>query len=214
MASNPELCLPLGEWRAKFLRLISEPDPEALLKASIYFDFRVLHGDLAMGEDLWRWLLERIAYNRGFLNHLAGTLTKNRLPVASPLWRLRVALGWNPGGLDLKRAALLPLVHCLRVMALGRGISAPGSLARLEALRRAGALDPGMAGALAEAWEFLTLLRLRHQFSQAARGEPPDNVVPLTGLNPLHRRFAVEALKTVNAFQGLVVSAHGGFVPE
>jgi CBS domain-containing protein len=40
MASNPDLCLSVDEWKARFLGWISQPTPEALLQANILFDFR------------------------------------------------------------------------------------------------------------------------------------------------------------------------------
>jgi CBS domain-containing protein len=213
MASNPELCRPLEGWKAVFARLIAEPDPEALLKASIYFDLRLLHGEAALVEELWRWLLERIARDRGFLNYLAGALAHFRPPVTRPLWRLRTALGWKAAEVDLKRDALLPLVHGLRVMALEHGLADSNSLARLAALRQAGAIAPDVAQALGGSWEFLTLLRLRHQFAQAARGERPGNTLSFHTLDPLQRRFLLDAMKTVRDFQDEVLSAHGGFAP-
>ncbi|MET0441157.1 MAG: DUF294 nucleotidyltransferase-like domain-containing protein, partial [Casimicrobiaceae bacterium] len=45
MASNPELCLTVEEWKAKFLDWMREPTPQALLAANILFDFRPLFGD-------------------------------------------------------------------------------------------------------------------------------------------------------------------------
>ena len=42
MAGNPELCLSVDEWKARFLAWIREPTPQALLNANIVFDFRPL----------------------------------------------------------------------------------------------------------------------------------------------------------------------------
>jgi CBS domain-containing protein len=42
MASNPELCLSAGEWRAKLGGWIENSDPKALLDAAICFDFRAI----------------------------------------------------------------------------------------------------------------------------------------------------------------------------
>lgn len=211
MASNPELCRPLEGWKAMFGGMLADPDPGALLEASICFDLRAIEGDAALAAALWEWLLERIARNQGFLNHLAGSLGTTVLPVSSPWWRLRVAMGWGPDVFDVKRSALHPLVHGLRVLALRHGISASGSLTRLQALREAGALAEATASEIRRAWEFFTGLRLRHQFAQAAGGAPPDNAIALAALDPLQRRFLVDALKTVRAFQLDVVSAHGDF---
>jgi signal-transduction protein with cAMP-binding, CBS, and nucleotidyltransferase domain len=40
MASNPQWCLDLHEWRQRFAGWIIEGDPQALLNASIFFDLR------------------------------------------------------------------------------------------------------------------------------------------------------------------------------
>jgi CBS domain-containing protein len=44
MARNPESCLSLDEWKARFARWIDGGTPEHLLKASIFFDFRPVWG--------------------------------------------------------------------------------------------------------------------------------------------------------------------------
>ena len=56
MAGNPELCLTVDEWKARFLNWIREPTPDALLQANIVFDFRPLFGDTTLGDTLREWL--------------------------------------------------------------------------------------------------------------------------------------------------------------
>ena len=57
MASNPELCLSLDEWKAKMGGWLGNPDPRALLDAAICFDFRPLSGDALLAQTLREWLL-------------------------------------------------------------------------------------------------------------------------------------------------------------
>ena len=47
MASNPRWCASLPEWKAAFANWIDRGDPDSLLAASIFFDFRALWGDVA-----------------------------------------------------------------------------------------------------------------------------------------------------------------------
>ena len=58
MASNPAWCLSLDEWKRQFGNWISVPEPEALLNASIFFDFRPLYGREELVADLQHWLLK------------------------------------------------------------------------------------------------------------------------------------------------------------
>jgi signal-transduction protein with cAMP-binding, CBS, and nucleotidyltransferase domain len=48
MASNPQWCLSADEWQARFAAWLRAPEPEALLRSTIFFDFRLLYG----GDDL------------------------------------------------------------------------------------------------------------------------------------------------------------------
>src|SRR5690606_32343843 len=76
MASNPELCLTFDEWQQRFARWIRTPEPQALLNASIYFDFRVLAGNERHGEALRDWLNETARKNQTFLRLMAENALK------------------------------------------------------------------------------------------------------------------------------------------
>ena len=71
MASNPELCLSLDEWKAKMARWIDVTLPKALLDAAICFDFRALHGDSSLSAALRDWVSARVRAHPAFLRHLA-----------------------------------------------------------------------------------------------------------------------------------------------
>ncbi len=52
MAGNPKWCLSLEEWKSAFSGWIGGGSPEALLHATIFFDFRALYGAQHLAEDL------------------------------------------------------------------------------------------------------------------------------------------------------------------
>jgi CBS domain-containing protein len=210
MASNPELCLPLGAWQRKFAGYLDAADPEALLRASIYFDFRCLYGEAALVEALWGDLLARMRTQRGFLRHLAAHGLEGRPPIGTLGWRLRSLLHLRHPPLDVKTQALAPLVAAVRVLALAAGSAETNTLARLYAARTAEVLPPELARAAHRAYDFLMLLRIRQHFAQETRGEPPTNALRLERLDPLQRRFLIEALRTVLELQDHVVDQYGG----
>jgi CBS domain-containing protein len=72
MASNPELCLSVREWQDKFSRWMATPDPEAILKSTIFFDFRPLCGQEELVDELRSWLLPRPAEHAPFLYGLSA----------------------------------------------------------------------------------------------------------------------------------------------
>ena len=85
MGGNPRWCLSLAEWLENFGTWVRTPEPEALLNAAIFFDFRPLAGDAALAADLRRELATLTRGNEIFLR----MMTANALAAAPPLGRLR-----------------------------------------------------------------------------------------------------------------------------
>ncbi len=52
MAGNPQWCLSLAEWKSCFAHWMDQAQPQALLNAAIFFDFRHLHGDESLADAL------------------------------------------------------------------------------------------------------------------------------------------------------------------
>jgi signal-transduction protein with cAMP-binding, CBS, and nucleotidyltransferase domain len=85
MGGNPRWCLSLAEWLENFGTWVRTPEPEALLNAAIFFDFRPLAGDAALAADLRRELATLTRGNEIFLR----MMTANALAATPPLGRLR-----------------------------------------------------------------------------------------------------------------------------
>ena len=52
MAKNPQWCKPLSVWEKYFTDWITTPEPQNLLDATIFFDFRNIYGDESITERL------------------------------------------------------------------------------------------------------------------------------------------------------------------
>ncbi|MDP2254367.1 MAG: DUF294 nucleotidyltransferase-like domain-containing protein, partial [Thiobacillus sp.] len=81
MASNPKWCLSLADWQQQFTQWIDHGSPDALLHASIFFDFRSLTGDAALALELRAWLNRAAQRNPRFLHQMAGNALRNRPPL-------------------------------------------------------------------------------------------------------------------------------------
>jgi CBS domain-containing protein len=102
MASNPDLCLSVDEWKEKFLAWMREPTPAALLQANILFDFRPLYGNATLAERLREWLNSYAQESKLFLRLMA----QNALDTEPPLGLIRAFVTDDAeaqkGTLDLK----------------------------------------------------------------------------------------------------------------
>ena len=164
---------PLAEWERRFARWIVAPEPQALLEASNFFDFRPVHGALALGA------LDEALLRAGREGIFLAQLAKTALAFRPPLGAFR-QLRAEHGGINLKAGGILPIVGLARLHALAAGSRARPTLERLEAAAEAGTLSRQGSATLAEAFRFLLRLRLRAQLAavRAPRPEAPGAEAP------------------------------------
>ncbi|MDX5363367.1 MAG: DUF294 nucleotidyltransferase-like domain-containing protein [Pseudazoarcus pumilus] len=197
MASNPELCLTPEEWQTRFARWIRTPEPQALLNASIYFDFRVLAGNERHGEVLRDWLNDAARKNQTFLRLMA----ENALKVTPPLGRFRDFVVDGDGLIDLKKSGARLFVDAARIFALRAEVGASSTAQRL---RQAGAkmgIRSEEISAILDGFHFIQLLRLRSQHLDTEHDAPGDNCVRPEDLNELDRRILKEAFRQARKLQ-------------
>lgn len=123
MASNPQWCQPLSVWKGYFERWILNPDPEALLKTSIFFDYRPVYGNHELAEALIHHIYTTLNGRKVFLNFLA----KNALMNPAPLGFFRNFLveksGEHQDKFDIKLRAMMPLIDAARLLALHHNLA-------------------------------------------------------------------------------------------
>lgn len=199
MASNPELCLSIPEWKAKFLAWIREPTPQALLNANIVFDFRPLYGDTTLADGLREWLFGYTQANLPFLR----LMVQNALATDPPVGLIRAFAVDDEaavrGTLDLKTRGTRIFVDCARVFALALGIADTGTAARLRLAGERLHVLPRHVGATVEAYHFLQLLRLRQQEMPAVKGNP--NRIDPYALHEVDQRMLKEAFRQARQLQ-------------
>jgi CBS domain-containing protein len=204
MAMNPRWCASAAEWRAAFFGWIDRGDPESLLAAGIFFDFRPLWGESALAESLRREITARARANPRFLKQLSDNALRTRAPLN---WFGGLDARDHPGGVtgfDLKLEGTAPFVDAARVLALAAGVPATATVERLVEAGQAKGIAAREVRAWADAFEHLQLVRLRTQHRRAAGLIPPSdnpNLVPVDDLSGLDRRVLREALRQLRRLQ-------------
>lgn len=201
MASNPECCLSLKEWRARFEQWIDQGTSEYLLKASLFFDFRPLYGDPGPVESLRGWLTRAVALNRRFLRQMAENALCNQPPLGLMRDFVLESEGEHAHTIDLKRRGTTPFVDGARLLALAHGISRTDTVGRLHAAAEAKAIQRDEAEAWSDAYAYLQLLRMRRHREQEERGFVPDNHINPDALNELDRRILKESFRQARKLQ-------------
>jgi CBS domain-containing protein len=201
MASNPECCLTADEWRARFSRWIGGGNPEHLLNATIFFDFRGLYGDAGPVEALRGWVLEQTQKNPRFLRMMAENALRNSPPLGLVRDFVTSGSGDHPDAIDLKVNGLTPFVDGARLLALHHGIAETNTLGRLRACAERKLLPQREVDALVEAYTYIQLLRIRHQEQRRSAGLVGDNYIEPDSLNDLDRRILKEAFRQARKLQ-------------
>ncbi len=195
MASNPSWCLSLPEWRHQFTRWIRDPEPQALLNATIFFDFRALFGAEDLAETLRKHLFDLTCDNARFFRMMAQQV----LQVEPPLGLLRDFVveneGEYAGTIDLKKRGTRLFVDAARVIGLAAGVAHTSTAARVRVGGSRIHISAAECDAVVDAFYFIQLLRLH-----GGTGETANHLDPAT-LNEVDRRILKECFRQARRMQ-------------
>ncbi|MDW1833227.1 putative nucleotidyltransferase substrate binding domain-containing protein, partial [Vibrio sp. Vb1755] len=204
MATNPMWRMTRSEWEECFADWIDDPNPKALLNASIFFDLDGVYGRLKWAEQLTSFIVRRARKNNRFL----ACLARNALNRTPPLGFFKDFVmekdGQHKNSINLKRRGTAPLVDLIRVHALAVGSRAQNSFERLDDIIDAGILPKGRAQDLKDALEFISMVRIRHQATDVELGIEPDNNIEPENLSDFERRNLKDAFQILSNGQNFL----------
>ncbi len=212
MASNPRWRQPLSVWKRYFSNWINDPTPEAILQSLIFFDFRPVHGNGMLAEQLRAFLGHEIRDKHLFLAHMAGNVVMNRPPLGLFGGFSGEKHGIHKGKFDIKINGLCPIIDAARLSALETGVYNTSTRARLAELKDRRGTASAFSGELEQAFEFLMSLRLRHQFQQREEGGEPDNFIDPRDLGAMEKRLLKEAFKLILSVQEAARKKYGALM--
>ena len=161
MASNPRYCLSVSKWRDQFSQWVSDTGPEALLKVSIFFDFRGVWGDGSLPRKLTEHLYTILEpRNTRFFAKLAAAAVDNPSPLTFFRNFVVERSGEHKDEFDVKARAMRPLTDAARVLVLhARQGDVNNTFRRFERLADLEPQNAELYRAAAEAYEVLIRLR-------------------------------------------------------
>jgi CBS domain-containing protein len=201
MASNPRWRKPYAVWRNYFDKWIAAPEPQEVLHATIFFDFRPVFGDIRLGDDLRRHLTREAPHKGIFLMHLAKECLTGRPPLTFFRNFIVEKDGEHKNRLDLKTRGLVPFVNFARLLSLKHGVQETNTLGRLSALAEGDCIPRELYNDTRDAYEFQMQLRLVHQLRMIESKRQPDNYIDPTELSDLEKQTLREAFAVVGRIQ-------------
>lgn len=202
MAGNPQWCLSQGEWREQFDSWITDTDPQALLNAVIFFDFRPLHGDAEPARMLRSHLSGMARGNSRFQHQLAQYALETR----PPLGRISDFVtddGEFNGTIDLKKSGVRLFIDGARVLALATGVLHTNTAQRLRQAGLRLQMPPEEIASISDGFFFLQALRLRGQMAVNNTMGAANRINP-ADLNEVDRRILKESFRQARKLQSRI----------
>ena len=204
MATNPEHRKTQLQWEECFADWIDNPNPQALLNCSIFFDLTGVYGRVKWAEQLNAFILRRAKKNNRFL----ACLARNALNRTPPLGFFKNFVmekdGRHNNIINLKRRGTAPLADLIRVHGLAIGSQSQNSFERLEDIIEAGILPPSKGQDLHHAMELISLVRLRHQALDVESEIEPDNNIEPENMSEFERRNLKDAFLVLSNAQNFL----------
>ncbi|WP_421911838.1 putative nucleotidyltransferase substrate binding domain-containing protein [Marinobacter sp.] len=201
MATNQKWRQPLKVWKKYFADWIENPKAEALLNSNIFFDLDGIHGCIEYTEELKTFIAEKASNSQRFLAMLA----RNALNRTPPLGFFRTFVmeesGRQAKTFNLKRRGTAPVSDLIRVHALACGSRAQNTFNRLKAIGQTKLIPEDGVDNLRDAFEFIAIVRIRHQALSIEAGREPDNNVRPEDLSPFERSHLKDAFQVVSQAQ-------------
>jgi PAS domain S-box-containing protein len=201
MASNPDWCRSLPEWKENFADWILKAEPKELLDFSICLDFRPVYGEAALANELRTFIYKVLQDRPSFLPHLA----QNALLFKPPFRLLgRIIKKGGPpeeaGRLNMKET-LMPVIGFGRLYALRHKLPLTHSMERIEALVWKKVLQPSTCDAVSASYDFLMRLRFQGQLAGLQTGGSMDNCIVLNKIGHMDEAMLKQAFLQIESLQ-------------
>ncbi|MEO7338460.1 MAG: DUF294 nucleotidyltransferase-like domain-containing protein [Caldimonas sp.] len=204
MVSRPAWRRSAADFARTTRRWLLVPEPEGLMALAIFLDAHAVAGDAALLDGVRAEIDSLVATDDALLGRFAAAV--DMFPEAGGWWNRILTLGdRSHDALDIKKAAIFPIVHGVRSLALQQHIrGATGTVARIGSLVASGSIPSALATDLRESLHFLLSLRLTAGLAELDNGRSVSGGVAIDRLGALERDLLKDALAVVKRFKAMV----------
>ncbi|MCK5371117.1 MAG: hypothetical protein KAQ62_21300, partial [Cyclobacteriaceae bacterium] len=181
MAKNPKWTQPISIWKGYFSEWINTSDPQSIMDACIFFDFRCVFGNSSLLTDLRNHVNQALDNKSVFFYHLAQSVVKYKPPLSI----FGKIIGKNHSGdhvnLDIKKI-IFPIIGFIRLYALNNKLAETNTLSRLKQLYHQHVINKSMYDELVLSYNYLMHIRFRFQVQSILQNKMPDNIIDINEL--------------------------------
>ncbi|MEM6316643.1 MAG: DUF294 nucleotidyltransferase-like domain-containing protein [Bacteroidota bacterium] len=201
MASNPNWCLSLSEWKAQFSQWILTPTEQNIMYCSIFFDFRPLFGQIEMSEILANHIFDQLEEGATFLALLAKSALENPVPLTFFRNFVVERGGEHKDEFDIKRRAMMPLADAARLLILAaKQPRINNTFRRFDHLATLEPRNKELFEQAADAYEIL----IRYRALQGLKNKDSGRYINPSDLTKMERLNLRNSFRPINDLQDLL----------
>lgn len=201
MASNPNWCLSVSEWKKKVLHWITNTGKNEVLLSFIFFDYSLTYGDSKIVNELSDYIFETIKANPVFYLHLVSGALQSPSPTGFFRQFLVEQDGANKDTFNIKNRALMPLADAARLLILYHSVKSISNTA--ERFEKLAELEPNNRELyLSCAYSYKALLKFRTK--QGLLHNDSGQYIALDSLTKLEKIKLKNTFKTIKDLQELI----------
>ncbi len=212
MASNPQWCRSFNDWRDAINEWVDVLNPENVRLMTIFLDFRHLCGKKSLCDLLRNFVTRKFQKSATALHFLVKDDLEHRVPLGFFKQIITEKTKEYRNMVNLKGAACVHMVDCLRAYSLREGIVETNTFNRLELLTKKRIFSSDDADSLSTAYETLMMFRIRQSLLQIDKGKEPDNYITPDDLTKREKAALREAFLAVDRLQNLTGHAFYAFI--
>lgn len=201
MATNPDWCQSINNWRTTVHRWAYTPNLESSRQFTIFLDFRPVYGQEYLAQNLRDYTLRLFRAAPTILHHLAKDDLSHKVPLNLFKQVILEKSKEHRNEVDLKKAACVHMVDCIRIFAMREGIPETNTLDRLNKLVQIEALAGDDAEYYEAALQSLMMFRIRENLRKLSLGLIPDNYMNPENLSKRQRSVLRESFLAIDRLQ-------------
>ena len=198
MVSNPFWCKTVNAYKNEIVRWIESPTFQNYMDLAIFLDSFAVAGNKELLINLKNDLFDKVHDKDVFLAYFAkATLTFDTPNTITNIIN-------KSHYIDIKKAAIFPIVQGIRSLALREKIKETTTIKRIKILEDKKILEKEKVAELLEAFEFVNTLRLKTQLEYIHNGKKINNEINSHNLGKIERDLLKDSFKIINEFKRFI----------
>ena len=198
MVSNPFWCKTVDEYKNEITKWMESPKTQNYMDLAIFLDSFAVAGDKELLINLKEDLFDKLYDKPVFMAYFAkATLTFDTPSTISSFITKTLYI-------DIKKAAVFPIVQGIRSLALKEKIRETTTVKRIKILEDRKILEKNKAAELLEAFDVVNTLRLKAQLDDIQTGKKITNEIDAHALSKIERDLLKDSLKIIIEFKKFI----------